>query len=172
MGRPDAAAAAKLYTIAGGTPDAVTACMPLFEAMGQRTYHLTEQPPTANLIKLTYNFLIASVMEALGEAMALIGKAGVGKREFLDLLTSTSFNAPIYKTYGGLIADRKFQPAGFAALLGLKDISLVQAAADEIRVPLPLASLVHERTVALLASGGEELDWSAIALMAARDAGE
>lgn len=94
------------------------------------------------------------------------------RRQYLDLLTSTLFNAPVYKTYGGLVADRSFEPAGFAAPLGLKDIRLTLAAAEGLRVPLPLASLLRDRFLALLAQGGETLDWSAIGALAARDAGE
>jgi 3-hydroxyisobutyrate dehydrogenase-like beta-hydroxyacid dehydrogenase len=87
------------------------------------------------------------------------------------MLTSTLFGAPVYRLYGGFIADRKFEPAGFAAPLGLKDVRLALAAGDELRVPLPLASLLRDRFLALLAQGGESLDWSAIAQLAAHDAG-
>ena len=111
------------------------------------------------------------MIEALGEAMALVGKAGIDRHRYLDLLTSTLFTAPAYKTYGGLIADQKFEPAGFAAALGHKDIRRTLAAAEDLRVPMPLASLLHDRFLALLAQGGEALDWSAIGQLAAKDAG-
>ncbi len=94
------------------------------------------------------------------------------ERQYLDLLTSTLFSAPVYKTYGGLIAEREFEPAGFAAPLGHKDIRLTLAAAETLRVPMPLASLLHDRFLSLLAQGGERLDWSAIAQLASKDAGE
>ncbi len=172
FGRPDAAAAAKLFVVAGGPSDVVAACMPLFEAMGQKTFHLSEHPPDANLIKLSGNFLIASVIESLGEAIALIGKAGIDRGKFIDLLTSTLFSAPVYKTYGGLIADKQFDKGGFSAPLGLKDIRLALLAAEKLRVPMPVASLLRDRLITLIATGGEKLDWSAIALLAAKDAGE
>jgi len=105
------------------------------------------------------------------EAMALVEKGGVDRHAYLDLLTSTLFNAPVYKTYGGLIADRKFKPAGFTAPLGQKDIRLALAAGEALNVPLPLASLLRDRFLTLLAHGGEELDWSAIGALAAKDAG-
>jgi 3-hydroxyisobutyrate dehydrogenase-like beta-hydroxyacid dehydrogenase len=172
FGRPEAAAAAKLFIAAAGAPDAVEACEPLFKAMGQKTFRLSDQPQTANLVKLSGNFLIASVIEALGEAMALVGKAGVDQHQYVDFLTSTLFTAPVYKTYGGLIADKKFEPAGFAAPLGYKDIRLALAAAETLRVPMPLASLLQNRFLTLLAHGGESLDWSAISQLAAEDAGQ
>ncbi|SCB12103.1 NAD(P)-dependent oxidoreductase [Rhizobium hainanense] len=171
FGRPEAAAAAKLFVAAAGAPDAIRSVTPLFDAIGQRTFVLGEEPKSANLVKLSGNFLIASVIESLGEAMALVEKGGVDRHAYLDLLTSTLFNAPVYKTYGGLIADRKFQPAGFAAPLGQKDIRLALAAGEALNVPLPLASLLRDRFLNLLAHGGEELDWSAIGALAAKDAG-
>lgn len=171
FGRPEAAAAAKLFIAAAGAPDAIEAVTPLFEAIGQRTFVLGEEPKAANLVKLSGNFLIAAVIESLGEAMALVEKGGVDRHAYLDLLTSTLFNAPVYKTYGGLIADRKFKPAGFTAPLGQKDIRLALAAGEALNVPLPLASLLRDRFLTLLAHGGEELDWSAIGALAAKDAG-
>lgn len=171
FGRPDAAAAAKLFIIAAGAPAAVQAAAPLFDAMGQKTFALSESPKSANLVKLSGNFLIAAMIESLGEALALVGKGGVDPRQYLEMLTSSLFNVPIYKNYGGLIVDGKFEPAGFAAPLGQKDIRLALAAAEELRVPMPLASLLRDRFLTLLAQGGDELDWSAIGALAAKDAG-
>jgi 3-hydroxyisobutyrate dehydrogenase-like beta-hydroxyacid dehydrogenase len=171
FGRPDAAAAGKLFIVAAGEPAAVAAATPLFEAMGQKTFVLSESPKAANLVKLSGNFLIASVIESLGEAMALVAKGGIDRRQYLEMLTSTLFNAPVYKTYGGLIAGGVFEPAGFAAPLGQKDIRLTLAAAEELRVPMPLASLLRDRFLTLLAHGGDNLDWSAIGGLAAKDAG-
>jgi 3-hydroxyisobutyrate dehydrogenase-like beta-hydroxyacid dehydrogenase len=145
--------------------------MPLLEAIGQKTFVVSDVPEAANLVKLSGNFLIASVLESLGEALALITKGGIDRQQYVELLTSSLFNAPIYKTYGGLIAGGKFEPAGFAAPLGHKDINLVMAAAEELRVPLPLASLLRDRFLTLFAHGGDRLDWSAIGELAALDAG-
>src|SRR5437016_1505774 len=143
FGRPDAAAAAKLFIVTAGAPDALAACAPLFEAMGQKTLSIGDEPDAANLVKLSGNFLIATVIEALGEAMALVGKAGVDRRSYLEVLTSTVFTAPIYRAYGERIADEQFEPAGFAASLGHKDIRLGLAAAEALRVPMPFACVLH-----------------------------
>jgi 3-hydroxyisobutyrate dehydrogenase-like beta-hydroxyacid dehydrogenase len=171
FGRPEAAAAGKLFVVAAGDPVAVQAAGPLFEAIGQKTFVVSETPKTANLVKLSGNFLIASVIESLGEALALVGKGGVDPRQYVEFLTSTLFNVPVYKTYGGLIVDGTFEPAGFAAPLGYKDIRLALAAAEELRVPMPLANLVRDRFMTLLARGGEHSDWSAIGRLPAVDAG-
>ena len=124
-----------------------------------------------SIVELSGNFLGASVIEALGEALALVAKSGIEQGQYLEFLTSTLFDAPIYKTYGALIASGRFAPAGFAAPLGQKDIRLVLAATEELRVPMPVASLLRDRFLTLLAHGGEELDWSAIGRLPAADAG-
>ncbi|ANI42127.1 6-phosphogluconate dehydrogenase [Mycolicibacterium vaccae ATCC 25954] len=171
FGRPAAAAAAELFVVAAGPASAVAGLQPAFDAVGQRTFVLGEDPHTANLVKLSGNFLIASVIESLGEALALVGKAGVDKQQYLELLTSTLFGAPAYRTYGGLLARGEFEPAGFAAHLGLKDVRLVLAAGEQLEVPMPVASLIRDRFLALLAGGGRDLDWSALGALAAWEAG-
>jgi len=172
FGRPEAAAASRLFIAVAGADDAVDACMPIFNALGQRTFRFGTKPSAAALVKISGNFLIASVLESLSEVLALVGKGGLDQREYLDFLTSTLFTAPVYKTYGGLIIEKKFQPAGFAAPLGLKDVRLALSAGENLRVPLPLASLLRDRFLTLLARGGESLDWSAIAQVAAADSGQ
>jgi len=171
FGRPEAAAAGMLFVVAAGDADSVRMAAPLLDAIGQKTFVVSDVPEAANLVKLSGNFLIAAVIESLGEALALVAKGGVDRMQYIELLTSSMFSAPVYKTYGGLIARGQFAPAGFAAPLGHKDINLVQAAAEELHVPLPLASLIHDRFLTLFAHGGDRLDWSAIGQLAALDAG-
>jgi 3-hydroxyisobutyrate dehydrogenase-like beta-hydroxyacid dehydrogenase len=172
FGRPDAAAAAKLFIVVAGKRETVVRCQPLFEALGQHTFIVADAPPTANLVKLSGNFLIAAVIEGLGEAVTLVGKAGVDRAQYIDLLTGTLFGAPVYKTYGALIAEERYHPAGFKAELGYKDVRLALSAAQALGIPMPLASLLADRFLALMAAGGGGLDWSALALIAKRDAGE
>ena len=171
FGRPEVAAAAKLFIVVAGVPAAVTICQPLFDAMGQRTFPFGTEPAAASLVKLAGNFMIAATIETLGEALALLSKGGVDPGRFVDLLTSTLFPAPAYRTYGALIAASRFQPAGFAAPLGHKDVRLLLAVAESLRVPMPIGSLLNDRFLRLLAQGGESLDWSAISQLAAADAG-
>jgi 3-hydroxyisobutyrate dehydrogenase-like beta-hydroxyacid dehydrogenase len=171
FGRPELAASGNLYVLAAGEQAAVQTTAPLLDAIGQKTFFVSETPKAAYLVKLSGNFLIGSVIEALGEAMAFVGKGGLDARQYIDILTSTLFGAPIYKTYGELLADGKFEPAGFAAPLGQKDIRLVLAAAEDLRVPMPIASLLRDRFLTLLAHGGDRLDWTAIGGLAAKDAG-
>jgi 3-hydroxyisobutyrate dehydrogenase-like beta-hydroxyacid dehydrogenase len=172
FGRPDMAAAGKLFIVVAGDPLTIEECQPVFRALGQKTTLIGTEPGAANLVKLSGNFLSAAAIEALGEAVALIGKAGIDRQAYIEFLTSTLFDAPAYRTYGPLIAQGKFEPAAFAAPLGYKDIRLALAAAEDLRVPMPLGSLLHDRFLRLLAQGGSHLDWAAIGGLAAQDAGE
>ncbi len=124
FGRPEAAAAAKLVVAAAGHPADLERCQPIFDAIGQRTFVIGPKPEMANVVKLAGNFLITSVIESLGEAIALTRKYGIDPHEFVEFLTSTLFSAPVYKTYGGLIADERYRPAGFKLRLGLEDVRL------------------------------------------------
>ena len=171
FGRPEAAEAGKLAVVAAGSKAAVERCKPVWEAIGQKLLVIGEQPPKANVVKLTGNFLIATVVESLGEALAFARKSGVDATALLDFLTSTLFNAPVYKTYGSLIVEGKHDHVGFALPLGLKDVRLVMQAADARTVPMPIASVLHDRFVTALARGYERSDWSVIGQVAAEDAG-
>jgi 3-hydroxyisobutyrate dehydrogenase-like beta-hydroxyacid dehydrogenase len=171
FGRPDAAAAGKLFIVAAGPDDALARCQPLFDAIGQKTFALGTAQPQANLVKLSGNFLIAAMIECLGEAFALVRKGGVAPHRYLDILTNSLFSAPVYRTYGGIIADEKYEPAGFKMALGLKDIRLALAVADSNAVPMPIASLVHDHFLAGVAQGQGDSDWSALARLAAKNAG-
>lgn len=171
FGRPDAADAAKLFVVAAGPADQIERCRPLFEAIGQKTFVAGEEAQAANVIKLAGNFLITTVLESLGEVFAFGRKFGVDPHAFLDILTNSLFTAPVYRSYGSMIASDKFEPAGFKLPLGLKDNRLLLAAAEEAQVPMPMASLIHDRFVAALAQGLGESDWAAIARISYQDAG-
>jgi 3-hydroxyisobutyrate dehydrogenase-like beta-hydroxyacid dehydrogenase len=171
FGRPDAAEAAKLAVVAAGPKAAVNRCKPLFEAMGPKLLVIGEKPSMANVVKLAGNFLIATLLESMGEAIAFARKSGVDAAALVDFLTSTLFNAPVYKTYGALIVEGKHEQVGFALPLGLKDVRLVLQAAEARNVPMPIASVLHDRFVTAMARGNENKDWSVIARVAAEDAG-
>ena len=171
FGRPEAAASGKLFIVAAGEHEPVDHCRPLFDDLGQKTFIVDQFPPKANLVKLSGNFLVASVIECLGEAMALIRKSDIDPRRFLAILTGSLFSAPVYDTYGELILEEKYQPPGFTMPLGLKDIRAVLAAAEAKNVPMPVASLLRDHFITGIARGEADLDWSALARVAAQDAG-
>jgi 3-hydroxyisobutyrate dehydrogenase-like beta-hydroxyacid dehydrogenase len=171
FGRPDAAAAAKLFIVAAGDVGQMDLYLPLLEALGQRIFRVGDDPAAANVIKLAGNFMITTVIESLAESFALMRKSGIAPETFLEVITGSLFAAPIYKTYGALIASNNFDQVGFALPLGLKDNRLVVAAADEAGVPLPLASLVHDRFITAIAQGLGNYDWSAIARLSFESAG-
>ncbi|PYV22329.1 MAG: 6-phosphogluconate dehydrogenase [Acidobacteria bacterium] len=171
FGRPEAAAAAKLFIVAAGPAAAIDQCRPLFEALGQTTFVVGLDAPAANVVKLAGNFLIASLLESLGEAVALVRKSGVDPKRFLEIMTDSLFAAPVYKTYGSIIVQQRYQPAGFKVPLGLKDVRLILAAAEAAAVPMPIASLVRDRLLTAIAQGHQDLDWSVVARIAAENAG-
>jgi 3-hydroxyisobutyrate dehydrogenase-like beta-hydroxyacid dehydrogenase len=171
FGRPAAAEAAQLFVLAAGLPQTLATCQPIFDAIGQRTFVIGERPSTANVVKLCGNFMIMSTIESLAEAMMLGDRHGVEKATLLEVLIGTLFGAPVYQTYGQILVDERFRPAGFAAPLGLKDMNLVSAAATEARVPMPVLSLLRDRLLATIAREGEDIDWSGIAKVVADNAG-
>jgi 3-hydroxyisobutyrate dehydrogenase-like beta-hydroxyacid dehydrogenase len=172
FGRPDAAAARKLFIMAAGADEHLKIAMPLLEQLGQSVGIVGTDPSHASLVKLIGNFMLSGIIEMLGEACAVAGKAGIDPVRLVELLTNASFNAPVFKIYGALIATQRFQPAGFSLPLGQKDNRLVLAAAEALGVPMPLANLVHDRFLTLRAQGfGAEHDWSAVGLGALADAG-
>jgi len=171
FGRPEAAAAAKLFVVAAGPSAAIARCRPVFDAIGQKTYDVGERASAANVIKLCGNFMLAAMVEGLGEAIALVRKHGLDPAQFLDLITSSVFTAPAYKIYGSIIVREAYQPAGFKVPLALKDLRLMLAAGEAASVPLPLASLVRDHAIAAIARGYAEWDWSAVAKIAAENAG-
>ena len=171
FGRPEAAAAAKLFIVVAGPAEQIERCRPLFDALGQKAFVAGKDAPGAHVVKLAGNFLISTVIESMGEAFALVKKSGIDPNQFLHILTESLFAAPVYRTYGAMVAAGKFEPVGFKLPLGLKDNRLVLAAAEEAAVPMPMASLIHDQFIAALAQGLGEADWSAIARVAARNAG-
>ena len=171
FGRPAAAEAAKLFVVAGGAAALIERCSPALVAIGQRVFHVGETPSAANLVKLCGNFMIMAAVEAMGEAMTLAEKGGVSRSTLLEVLTGTLFAAPVYQTYGDILANDRFRPAGFTAPLGLKDMTLAADAAAASRTPMPLLSLVRDHLLAAMALEGDDIDWSAVALASRRAAG-
>lgn len=171
FGRPDAAQAGKLWIVPAGPAEAIERCRPLFEAMGQGVEVVGDDPPVANVVKLAGNFLLASAIEAMGEALALVRKYGVEPKRFLEIANGRLIRSPVYENYGNLIVGQRYQPAGFKLRHGLKDVRLALAAGDEVTAPLPTASLVRDQYLAAMARGWGDLDWAALAKLSAANAG-
>ncbi len=171
FGRPEAAAAAKLWIIRSGAAQAKLAARPLLEAMGQSVHDFGEDPGAANLVKLCGNFMILSAVEAMSEAFALAEKNGIDRAAVAAFFGETLFGCPIYRNYGRILADRAYEPAGFQLALGMKDVKLVQGAAGSSEIQMPLAELLHRRLADSLAKGRGQMDWTAIELIVAEAAG-
>ena len=171
FGRPEAASAKQLWIVAAGPADALTRCRPVLDALGQGVIVVGDDPPHANVIKLAGNFLLAAAIEAMGEAFALGRKYGIAPADLLDIVNGRLIRSPIYENYGKLIAEERYEPAGFKLKYGLKDIRLALGAAEQVAAPMPLASLIRDRYLAGIARGWGDVDWAALARIAAVDAG-
>ncbi|HTV97753.1 MAG TPA: NAD(P)-dependent oxidoreductase [Steroidobacteraceae bacterium] len=171
FGRPDAAAAGKLFIVAAGAKADFEEASALFPSIGQKVFYIGETPASANLVKLCGNFTILAAIECIAEAMTLAQKGGVPKKLFAEVLTGTLFDAPVYRNYGAALVEERFKPAGFAAPLGLKDMRLVGQSAEALRVPMPVLNVLRDHLLQTIGSEGEDIDWSAIGMTVARNGG-
>ncbi len=171
LGRPDAAADGRLHLLVAGGAQAIDGIRPLLQVIGQRLWFFGEKPEQANVAKIATNLTLACAIEAMGEGAHLVAGHGISEEAYLEMLAGTLFAAPAYKTYGPMIAGRRFAPAGFRVKLGLKDVKLALEAGEEVRVPLPFAGIVRDNFLDCLAHGEGDLDWSALVQAGARRAG-
>ncbi len=170
FGRPEAAQKKQLWIVCGGEQKDLAACEQLFNALGRGTFTAGEAPQ-ANVVKLLGNFLIAATIESAGEATALAEKAGLDPRKVMDFFGATMFASTAFSGYAARVASTEFEPAGFAMPLALKDLTLALQAGQEMRAPLPFASIIRDRLLAALARGRDGWDWSGLASVAREDAG-
>jgi len=171
FGRPNAAADRKLLIVAAGPPKEIERCRPVFEALGQALFVVSDQAWVANVVKLAGNFMIFSAIETLAEAFVLVRKAGVEAARFLEIINGGLFKSPIYQNYGTIIAEERYEPPGFKLRLGLKDVSLVLEAAGEAGVAVPIADLVRNQFIAAIERGLGEIDWAGLGRLNAENAG-
>ena len=171
FGRPEAAAAKKLWICVSGAVASKEAAKPVFDTIGQGVFDFGEEVGAANVVKLAGNFLLTAAIEAMAEASAMAEKNGVPRADLLNMLSATIFNCPIYVNYGKGIINAQFEPAGFSIPLILKDMHLVQKTASDARAPMPILNLLIDRYLTLLARGLDRYDAVALALGAAEDAG-
>ena len=170
-GRPDAAAAAKLSIAVAGDAKAIDRIQPLLDAVGQRSTRVGNEPRMANVAKIAGNLIVASAIEAMAEAAALVRGYKMSSADFLDLIVTALFDVPVYRGYAQQIASGQYEPPGFDLVLGFKDVRLALAAGEKANVPLPFANALRDAFLDALAHGDANKDWAAIATVAARRAG-
>ncbi len=171
LGNPDLARARKLYVIAAGGADAMADARPLLERLGQHVFLLGEDAATANLMKLAGNVLTAATLQSMGEVLALLEKGGIDPRAAFAVFTGSLFDGKVHKAYGGKIVEGRYNPPGMTVPLAVKDLRLALGEAERLCVPMPTASVVHDRLVAATARGWSGLDWSVLGRLAASEAG-
>jgi 3-hydroxyisobutyrate dehydrogenase-like beta-hydroxyacid dehydrogenase len=171
FGRPPLAAQGQLDIIAAGPKASLEKCKPLLDVLGKQTFIVGEEPAKANAVKIARNFLLATAIESLGEAFALVRKCGIEPQKFSEVLGSTSLGCPAYKNYGKMIVEQAWTPAQFAMPLGVKDVELALATAREAGMNLRSGELVRQNLLAAIAAGRGEQDWAALAGYIAAEAG-
>jgi 3-hydroxyisobutyrate dehydrogenase-like beta-hydroxyacid dehydrogenase len=171
FGNPDAARQRQLFIVAAGAPPDIERCRALFDVLGQRTFVVGSEPAAANLIKLAGNMLTATTLEMLGELVALLRKRGLDAKPFIEIMTTTMFGGRVHRIYGDKIAAQHYALPGFVLPLALKDVRLALAEAEQAAVPMPSVSVVRDRLIAGIARGYSDLDWTALGLIAAEEAG-
>jgi 3-hydroxyisobutyrate dehydrogenase-like beta-hydroxyacid dehydrogenase len=170
FGNPDAAKARQLFIVAAGARADVERCQPLFDSLGQKTFVIGTDPGHANLVKLLGNMMTATTLEMLGEVVAVARKRGLDPKPFLDIMTSTMFGGRAHKIYGDKIVRQAYAP-GFVMPLAFKDVRLALAEAESAGAPMPSVVVVRDRMITGIARGYADLDWSALGLIAAEEAG-
>ncbi|HEU4921697.1 MAG TPA: NAD(P)-dependent oxidoreductase, partial [Burkholderiales bacterium] len=171
FGRPPLAGQGQLDIIAAGPEAALSKCDPLFRDLGKQVFIVGADPAAANAVKIARNFLLAAMIESLGEAFALVRKCGVAPADFLNVIANTSLGSPAYRNYGKLIVDQAWRPAQFTMPLGLKDVELALATAKDAGMDLQLGHLVRNNLLAAIVAGRAEQDWAALAGHIAAEAG-
>jgi 3-hydroxyisobutyrate dehydrogenase-like beta-hydroxyacid dehydrogenase len=170
FGNPEAAKARQLFIIAGGAASNIERCRPLFDILGQKTFVVGADPWQANLVKLLGNMMTATTLEMLGEVIAVARKRGLDPQSFVDIMTSTMFGGRAHKLYGDKIVKHAYA-AGFVLPLVLKDTRLALAEAEIAGAPMPSVNVVRDRLITGISRGYADLDWTALGLIAAQEAG-
>ena len=171
FGRPPLAAQGQLDIVAAGPNAALEYCQPLFSVLGKQTFVVGDDPAKANAVKIARNFLLACLIESLGEAFALVRKCGVAPADFLNVIGNTSLGSPAYRNYGKMIVEQAWLPAQFAMPLGVKDVELALATARQAGMRLPLGEMIRGHLGEAIAAGRAEEDWAALAGHIANEAG-
>jgi 3-hydroxyisobutyrate dehydrogenase-like beta-hydroxyacid dehydrogenase len=123
-----------------------------------------DEPGAANVAKLCSNILIMSAVEAMAEGIQLASKSGVDPAVWMNMLTQTLFNSPVYINYSNILLNEQFLPPGFSLRLALKDVNLVMEQAASVNAKMPVGKTVQQQFVNSVESGRAEYDMTAIAL--------
>jgi 3-hydroxyisobutyrate dehydrogenase-like beta-hydroxyacid dehydrogenase len=170
FGNPSAAKARQLYIIAAGAAGDVERCQPLFDSLGQKTFVIGGDPSHANLVKLLGNMMSATALETMAETVTVARKHKLDPETFINIMTSTMFGGRAHKIYGEKIVNESYAP-GFVLPLVLKDVRLALAEAEYAGSPMPSVNVVRDRLITGIARGHAGLDWTALGLVAAEEAG-
>jgi 3-hydroxyisobutyrate dehydrogenase-like beta-hydroxyacid dehydrogenase len=164
LGRPTVAEAGNLNIMAAGPAELIDRVEPLLDELSVRVWRFGDVPRRANVTKAAVNFMILHALQALGESITLVEAHDIDASDFVELLTNSLFGGVVYSGYGPMIAERRYTPAGFSMALGLKDLGLAEALAEEKGITLPTAPVIRDRFERALADDElQDVDWSGVA---------
>lgn len=169
-GNPSSVRNGSLIFAASGPAAALRTVMPLLNMIGRRT-HIVGSGHEARTVKLCVNMVLATLAQALAEALVLGEATGVRRSALMEFINDSAIGSPFtrYKTdaYVALDLAPAFTPEGQR-----KDIRLALQLAAENEVPLQLTSATEVAFSRLVASGlGSNRDFASLILLAAQDAG-
>ena len=164
LGRPAAILNGKLLIVAAGKESQVQSAAEVFNKVSAGHWYVGEDHTKSILVKLGVNYNLIHALQAIGESVALVESGGVDPNTFVEILTHTAFTGAAYTGYGPMIVNRNYTPPGFSVALGLKDVKLVEDAASEFNLKLPVAPVLRGLFEQALADPDlSEFDWSSIA---------
>lgn len=145
FGRPEAAAAKKLWICVSGDAHSKATARPVLQALGQGVFDFGEDAGNANVVKVIGNFMLFASVEMMAEAFRLAEDHGLERSEVANFFGSTIFNAPVYQNYGRLVAEKQYEPVKFKATLGYKDLDLAHQLAQQTETPMPVADVTRQK---------------------------
>ena len=150
-----------LAIMVGGEKSTVEACMPVFEAMGQRIVHVGPSG-AGQTVKLVNQVLVAGTLNAVCEALVFGAKAGLDLEAAIEAVGGGAAGSWQLENLGKRIIRGDFDP-GFMVKLQQKDLRLILEQARDMHVTLPGTALVNQLYQALEAAGEGELGTQALA---------
>lgn len=171
IGRPDAVKARMPSFIVSGDAAAKARIADLLASLSRKVFDFGPEAGAANIAKISFNFMIAAAVEAMGEAFALVEKSGLDPKSFYDMLVASPFGCPLYENYGRMIYQRNWERPLFKLELGLKDVRLAASTAADCDARMRLGELLEARFSEAVLHGLGNKDWTAVGIDIRAEAG-
>ena len=137
-----AAADGTLSIMVGGDSQVFQRSLPVLQAMGSRIIHIGPEG-MGQVAKLVNQVIVAGTLAAVCEGLLLGAKAGVNLDKVFQAVTGGAANSWQLENLGSRILQRDFAP-GFSVKLMLKDQRLINQAAQEMELPMPVSAVARQ----------------------------